>query len=140
MSDNPSVNRYLSDKAFDHIDHALGRPAWPERESFRNYFACDADGSLASSFAASPFWALSGVDGTMAYYHVTAAGRSALAQHLAEIAAPGPWSISYRGFASIDVAASRSKAAYRAFLRWREVMPDLRFIEFARQARVRRAA
>lgn len=44
---NPTVNRYLKDKAMDHIDHALGRPVDPLRESYRNHFyLCSDEGDL----------------------------------------------------------------------------------------------
>lgn len=137
--DNPRVNRYLADKTFDHMDHALGRPVWPERETYRNYFACGVDGTMAAAFAASPFWRLGGVDGTMAYYHVTAEGRAALAQHLRDTGAPTAWAVSHRGYTSIEVAASRAKAIYAAFLRWSDVQPDMQFIDFARSTSASKA-
>lgn len=141
MSDNPPVNRYLKNTAFDHIDHALGRPTWPLRESYRNYFATGMDGAQAQAFSASPYWALSGVQGNMAYYHVTDAGRTALAAHLAS---PGsewrPYLVTYRGFERVVPAKSRSAARYRYFSALREVVPDLRFVDFAADARVRVAA
>ena len=37
-----TVNRYLADPAMDDVDHALGRPLDPMRESYRNRYAVDA--------------------------------------------------------------------------------------------------
>ncbi len=58
--ENPPVNRYFVDKHFDHIDHALGRPIYPLRETFRNHFATDANGGRATDFDASPHWTKTG--------------------------------------------------------------------------------
>ncbi len=52
----------------DRIDHALGRPIWPLRETSRNYFATQADGKLAKTFDASDHWTRGGVSGEMAFY------------------------------------------------------------------------
>lgn len=141
MSSNPSVNRYLADKPFDHIDHALGRPMWPLRESHRNYFATNVDSEHAKHFAASPLWSLTGVDGSMAYYHVTKEGRAALAAHLAEVGSKWrPYRVSFRGFERIVPAGSPSKARYSYFLDLRDIAPELEFVSFASEARVRLAA
>lgn len=138
---NPPVNRYLTDKALDHIDHALGRPMWPLKESYRNYFATGKDGELARRFDASPHWGLSGVQGDMAYYHVTDEGRAALAAHLAAVGSEWrPYCVSYRGFERVVPAKSPSQARYRYFADLREVAPDLAFVDFATDARVRVAA
>lgn len=141
MNGNPPVNRYLADKTFDHIDHAIGRPMWPLRESHRNYFATDEDSSHAKAFAASPHWELSGVQNGMAYYHVTDAGRAALASHLAEIGSEWrPYLVTYRGFERTVPAKSPSQARYKYYADLRDVAPDLEFVDFAGEARVRLAA
>lgn len=138
MSRNPPVNRYLADKALDDIDHALGRPVWPTRESHRNYFATDADSDHARAFAASPYWMLSGVQSGMSYYHVTDAGREALAAHLSEVGSKWrPYLVSYEGFERIVPAASASSARYSYFRDLIDVSPDLNFVAFASKARVR---
>lgn len=81
MTDNPSVNRYLEDKAMDHIDHALGRPFDPMAETYRSHFVCD--GALADEMAASPYWSeAKTLMGGQRAFLVTNAGREALAAHL----------------------------------------------------------
>lgn len=139
---NPSVNRCLDDNAFDHIDHALGRPTFPLRESYRNYFATDVRSNLSIAFDASPFWELRNVTPcAMAYYSVTEHGRQALADHLA--AEPAPWrafSVTFGGFTSIVPERSRGKARYAAYLRISDCFADLTFGAFAKAATVRVAA
>jgi hypothetical protein len=78
-NENPSVNRYLKDKPMDRIDHALGRPIWPMRETYRNHYATDATGTLAIDFAFSAHWQQRGQSGDMAFFAVTLAGRKARA-------------------------------------------------------------
>lgn len=143
MSDhtkNPPVNRCLKDKAMDHIDHALGRPAWPLRESYRNYFATEADGPDGRSFAGSPYWERGGTSpGGLTSFYVTQAGREALAKHLSEIDADRVYLVTYEGFETIVPAASPAKARYNKWLDLRDVLPDLPFLDFSRDARVRLA-
>lgn len=140
-TNNPPVNRCLADKAMDHLDHALGRPTFPLRESYRNYFATGIDSALADEFDASPYWHLNGVDGSMAYFSVTSAGRRALLDHLEAL--PAPWvafCVTYAGYSSVVPERSAARARYARYLSIADVCPDLTFIEFAREARVRRAA
>ena len=83
---NKNVNRYLNDKAMDHIDHALGRPINPLAKTNRNYFYVGIESKIGKGFDASPFWERGSKvhsDG-MAYYFVTHDGRKALVQHLKE--------------------------------------------------------
>lgn len=136
---NPRVNRYLKDKAVDHIDHALGRPAWPLRESYRNYFATGLDGDLACAFEASPHWERHGADRSMAYYRVTQAGRQALAEHLASLPAVHVYVVSYGGYDWNVTATTPSKARYSYYLDIAESWPDLKFGEFVKKSSVRRA-
>lgn len=138
--DNPAVNRCLKDKAIDHIDHALGRPAWPLRESYRNYFACDPDGEHARSFMASPHWERGGRIDSLVYFRVTDAGRKALADHLAARRLDRVYVVQFDSFESQVPAATRAKARYSYWLTISESWPDLTFGAFARRARVRRAA
>lgn len=140
MTDNPSVNRSLKDKAFDHIDHALGRPLFPQGETYRNYFATDAHGTLAWSFDQSAFWGKSGQDGTMAYYHVTTSGRQALAIYLAEHDRQHAFEVTFRKHSRIVPALTAAKAKYSYFRDISDALPDLAFVDFAAEARVRRAA
>lgn len=138
---NPSVNRYLKDKAMDHIDHALGRPVDPLGETFRNHFAVDKDSKTAAAFAASPQWKLNGRTVDMAFYSVTAQGRKALAEHLKEIGDPWkPYAVTFNGYTSIVSAKSSGNAKYQKYLDVSDVYCDLKFGDFARKATVRRVA
>ncbi|MBN9525723.1 MAG: hypothetical protein J0H82_05960 [Alphaproteobacteria bacterium] len=141
MTDNPSVDRYLKDKAMDHIDHALGRPIWPLKKSYRNYFAIDTRSDLANSFRASPHWRFTGSAGQMAFFSVTEAGRHALQSHLASLHAPTKaFTVAYGGQTAIVPAATPSRARYSRWLAISDCCPDLTFAEFLRDATVRLAA
>ena len=76
---------YLTDPMLDDVDHALGRPDDPLGRTYRNYFALEADCDLAGQFRASPFWEEGNraSRSDMTVFHVTDAGRQALAAHLA---------------------------------------------------------
>lgn len=136
---NPSINRYLTDKALDRIDHALGRPFDPTRESFRNYYATDTASPLAAEFDASPNWERGKTaPGGMAYFHVSDAGRAALARHLKGLPGqPRLFTIIFGGFTSSVVAMSRGKARYEKWLSIADLCPDLSFLEFCRVTRVK---
>lgn len=127
------VNRYLENKAMDHIDHALGRPLDPMQESYRNYFATYGD-----EFADSPHWVMTGKQGDMVWYSVTDTGRAALRDHLREIGDPNrAYVIQFDGYERRVIAKSAGKAKYSY---WREVSdsgPDLTFGDFCKRARVR---
>lgn len=141
MSDNPKVDRYFKDKAMDHIDHALGRPTFPLRESHRNYFATDANSDLARQFMASPNWEKTGQRDDMAYFSVTDLGRHALVDHIEALG--NPWKayvVSFEKYTKIVPAKSRSAAKYSWWLEISDCWEDLRFIDFAKHARVRIAA
>lgn len=127
--DNPKVNRHLEDKAMDHIDHALGRPVWPLRESYRNNFAIDDESDLAKVFDASPHWEKRGVNGAMAFFSVTQAGREALADHLKQQAKPArAFVVTFDGHSTIIPAKSPGAARYAYFLKISDVLPDLTFV------------
>lgn len=141
MGENPTVDRYLTDKAMDHIDHALGRPIWPLRETSRDYFATHAGSRLARAFDASEHWSLSGVTGEMAYYIVTDAGRNALAAHLSSLDRQDyAWSVTFEGHTTVVPAETAGKAKYHHWLRVSDCWSELTFAAFCRGARVRRAA
>ncbi|MVB04197.1 hypothetical protein GN325_20750 [Agrobacterium vitis] len=146
MSNNPSVNRCLKDKAFDHIDHALGRPVDPMRESHRNYYATDAESDLAKAFGASENWKLaSSTKSGMAYFHVTDAGRIALRNHLAchSVNMGRPWrafAVEFNGYSDTIPARSRGQAKYLRFLSVSDCYPSLKFGEFVKRANVRVAS
>lgn len=142
---NPSVNRYLKDKAFDHIDHALGRPVDPLRESYRNYFAANVNSDDAKAFGASENWELDGLVRGMAYFSVTDAGRIALKKHLSEQAVHmgKPWRayvVEFNGYSESIPAKSRAQARYLRYLNISDIYPSLKFGEFVRLASVRVSA
>jgi hypothetical protein len=139
MTSNPRVNRYLKDKAMDHIDHALGRPVDPTGETYRNHYAADKDGKDAASFATSPHWQLDGCTGRMAFYGVTDAGRKALADHLKAIGDPWrPYSVEWNEATCIYAATSEADAKKQAYSSASDVFSDLTFRKFDREASVAR--
>lgn len=133
------VNRTLSDAAMDAIDHALGRPVNPLRESFRNHFVTEASGADAAAFRASPHWREGRTLTRMTCFHVTDAGRAALRDHLRQIGDPYRlFIVTWRGDALAPIAAtSHSKARAVA---WRRAdFGDLSFGDFCRETSVRLA-
>lgn len=139
MTENPSVNRSLDDEHFDDIDHALGRPAFPLRTSYRNYFAVAA-GDRARRMAVSYHWELGGKQGDMLFFHVTSDGRQALADYLVkERPNEQPYRVHWLHFSRIVVARSRSAARAAYYSALRDVMPDLGFVDFCRNTRIERA-
>jgi len=135
-----AVNRCLKDKAMNRIDHALGRPVDPMVETYRNYFSTDGDGPLADDFRASPHWREGRRSGSSTFFHVTHAGRAALAEHLREIGDRHRiWDVAFEGFPSTVVGTSRSKARYSHFLSLTDCLPDLTFAEFCRRSTIRAA-
>lgn len=134
------VNRYLKDKAFDHIDHALGRPVDPMCETYRNHYAVDADSAEGVEMAASPYWQDHGLAGRLRMLSVTTEGRKALASHLREIGDRNRlYTVSFDGFELPVVATTRAKARYKKWLEINDCYPDLSFRKFQSEARVRAA-
>lgn len=134
---NPRVDRYLKDKAMDHIDHALGRHLDPLGETFRNYFA--AGGKLADEMAANPHWNERGKSGDLRFFSVTMDGREALSKYLKSIPDPNrAYSIVFEDHTMIVAAASAGKAKYRWWLEISDCLPDLTFVEFCRNCNIRR--
>lgn len=141
MNSNPRVNRYLKDKAFDHIDHALGRPVDPTGETYRNHFATGANSKDAKQFAASPYWKKVGQRDDMAFFAVTDIGRKALKDHLKAISDPWqPYSVTWGGHTVVVAAKSLGNAKYSTYLDVSDSYSELRFVDFAREAKVRRVA
>ena len=73
------MNRqYLTpgDADYDHMHHALGRPAGPHVTPYRNYFACDPNGPDAKRFEVlGSYWQRGGnIEGGLAYFSVTPHG------------------------------------------------------------------
>ena len=141
MDSNPTVNRYLRDKTMDHIDHALGRPIWPLRESYRNCFATDIRTNLAAEFQESPHWELGSVDQNgMGFFYVTQAGREALAAHLDGLDVGErhrAYVVDYAGYSSVVPAKSRAHARYSKWLDISDCCADLTFGDFIKNSSVR---
>lgn len=136
FNDNPKVNRYLTDKAMDRIDHALGRPTFPLQETYRNHFATDVDSNRAKEFSRSLHWRKCGQNGDMAFFAVTDLGRHALADHLKQLPDNRIFVVSYWEWTKIVTAKSRAAARYDVF---REVSDcgDISFSEFLKVSSVR---
>lgn len=139
--DQPTVNRYLKDKAMDRIDHALGRPVKPFGQTYRNYFAIDTDSDLAEQFRKSDFWDEGKTaPGGMTFFSVNWFGREALSNHLKHIGDKNRhFTVFWGGMELSVVAETRSKARYR---KWLDVSDtrDISFKEFQATASVRLAA
>lgn len=134
------VDRYLEDKAMDHIDHALGRPVKPMEETYRNYFYVVGDTALRRAMAASPHWRSSGNAGDGEYFAVTDEGRRALVKHLKKIGDQNrKWLVSWGGYEMLVVATSRAKARYSKWLDISDVDESLTFARFQRESKVRLA-
>ena len=134
------VNRYLDDKAMDHIDHALGRPVDPLGETYRNYFYVIGDTELRRHMTSSPHWQSSGVVTGGEYFAVTADGRAALAAHLKAIGDKHRrWIVSFRGYDMPTVAVTESKARYSKWLDISDTDDSLSFARFQRESKVRAA-
>lgn len=134
------VNRYLENKAMDHIDHALGRPVDPLGESYRNYFYVIGDTDLRRYMAHSPHWTCTGHTDSGAYFSVTDEGRAALAAYLKQIGDKHRLFIVTWAGCEMEVAATtRSKALYSKWLDISDVNPDLSFAKFQRESKVRAA-
>lgn len=134
------VNRYLKDKAMDHIDHALGRPVDPRSETHRNYFYVIGDTDLRRDMAASPYWRGDGKGGEGEYFFVTDEGRAALADHLKAIGDKHRrWIVSYAGYQMEAIATTAAKARYSKWLDISDTNDSLTFGEFQRNSKVRAA-
>lgn len=77
------INRALVDPMMDDIDHALGRPAQPLAETYRDHFALDASSNQAiAKLRSSPFSNEGRSSDQVVFFHVSEAGRRALHDHL----------------------------------------------------------
>ncbi|WP_374413319.1 hypothetical protein [Novosphingobium colocasiae] len=131
------VNRYLKDKAMDHIDHALGRPVDPLAETYRNYFYVIGDTDLRRSMASCPHWESAGKTDSGEYFSVTDEGKSALAAHLKAIGDKHRhWIVSYAGYEMEVVATTAAKARYSKWLDISDTDDSLTFARFQRNSKV----
>lgn len=134
------VNRYLKDKAMDHIDHALGRPVDPNSDTHRNYFYVIGDTQLRRDMASSPYWQSSGKTRDGEYFSVTKEGRAALAAHLKSIGDKHRrWIVAHAGYERVVVATTRGKARYSYWLDISDADDSLTFSKFQRNSHVRAA-
>lgn len=141
MNSNPTVDRYLRDKAMDCIDHALGRPVWPLLETYRNHFATTS--ADAMGFESNPHWEFYGAHDRMAFYSVTYAGRQALADYLDRLGIDEQrraYLVTYEGCETIVPARSRSHARYSHYLTISDCFSELTFGDFIKASSVRLAS
>ena len=132
------VNRYLCDKAFDHLDHALGRPVDSVKPSYRNHYAANAGDPALPAMLSSGHWNDHGQRGDLRLLSVTDSGRAALAAHLREIGDRNRlWTVLWRGYELTVAAPSASKARYSKWLDVADCDADLTFAQFQREARVK---
>ncbi|MBK0024144.1 hypothetical protein IAE29_21940 [Ochrobactrum sp. S46] len=136
FEDNPKVNRELDDRAMDLIDHALGRPTFPLKEAYRNYFATSEGNQEALHFEQSHHWKRSGERFGMMYYSVTNEGRKALADHLRTLPQFKPFVVKYWEWSKIVTAKSRAAARYNVFLDVSDC-GDISFSEFLKVSSVK---
>jgi len=134
------ANRYLKSKMMDHIDHALGRPVDPMRESYRNRYVASLN--EAREFEDSAYWSRNYKDDRVVSFSVTEDGRRALRDHLNKI--EDPWrlfsiEIEFDGEISTSTVAakSQSKARYSKYLDIADALPDLTFSDFMKISKVR---
>jgi len=136
-----TADRYLKDKSFDRIDHALGRPVDPMAETYRDYFAVNAGSSMVAAFDASPHWRRGDDGGGVVFFHVTDEGRKALAVHLKTVGDPWrAYEVTFKGFTDLVTGKSHGDAKYSHFLDVSDCDPDLTFGEYLKGARVRLAS
>lgn len=136
MSTQEPINRSLSDKAMDRLDHALGRPLDPLGDTHRNFYS--TGGALADEMGASPYWDESpSASSRLRYFHASDAGRAALAAHLREIGDQHrAFTVTYMGHPRVVIATTRDKAKYSHFLDISDVLPDLTFADYCRRTTV----
>lgn len=127
----------------DRIHHALGSPAGPWVQPYRNYYVPALDDPRLPAMRSSGAWLEAHVwpqltDGCPCF-HVSPVGIRAHSVWLRERTRHmKAWECSlpgWEGYPSIVHAITRSRARYLAFLNGRESCPDLRIID----VRVRRA-
>jgi len=130
------VNRWLENKRFDRIDHALGRPVNPLHKTYRNHYATEMGGPQALELASDPAWHIGLRSGDMLFFYVTKYGRHALHSHLREIGDRHRiWHIEWDGMHLTQIAESRGKAMYQKWLSVSDTC-DVSFGTFVKAARV----
>jgi hypothetical protein len=141
------THQYLTpgDDDYDHMHHALGRPAGRHVTPYRNYFACAPDGPDAKRFEVlGSYWQKAGsISGGLVYYNVTPHGvREVMAwldlRHRAE--GKRAWRVFGGGWSErIVIAKSPHAAKYDVWLQVGDVLPG-NFGDFLRSGIRARAA
>lgn len=132
------VNRHIKDNpALDDVDHALGRP-YRASGGYRDHYATCCP-KMKSEMLASDWWVEGITRGDMTFFHVSDAGRAALAEELAKTEVYGRlFEVSRAGMSDARhvVAKNHSAAKYAAYI---EADVDWSFMEFCEGLRVRLA-
>lgn len=133
------VNRCIEDNPdLDDVDHALGRPYRPF-DTYRSHYATSCPEQIAK-FRASPWWDRGKRIGSLTFFHVSDAGRQALADELAKVEKYGRLfeitSSRYEG-RTLVMAKSHSQAKYHAYI---NADLDWTFFEYCQEIRARLAA
>lgn len=141
------TSRYLTpgDEDYDHMHHALGRPAGRHVQPYRNYFACAPDGPDAKRFEIlGSYWQRGGaISGGLVAFHVTPSGIAEVMawldlRHRAE--GKRAWRVGGGGWSErVVIAKSASAAKYDVWLTVGDVLPG-NFADFLRTGIRARAA
>lgn len=123
--------QYLTpgDPDYDHMHHALGRPAGRHVEPYRNYFACDPDGPDAKRFEVlGSYWRKGrAISGGLVSYHVTPHGVEQVMAWLDlrnRAAGKRAWRVYGGGFTDrVVIAKSAHAAKYDVWLDVGDVLP-----------------
>lgn len=125
-----SVNRNVANKDLRLIDHALGHPAFPLQETYRNYFATSCKTDI-EYFSVSDCWETNSRCDDMVFFCVTEKGRLKLHDY--------PWEnrdiygrayeVTYKEYegSTITTGLTRSKARYQSYL---DADTDMNFKEY----------
>ena len=88
MTDPATIIAGMSEAMLDDMLHALGRPERPEQvgNTYRNYYACAANGQTSADFAKSGLWEINCHinDGRDAVWSVNERGMDAVRDALRE--------------------------------------------------------
>ncbi|SLN74660.1 hypothetical protein ROJ8625_04076 [Roseivivax jejudonensis] len=130
-------NVRIEDQHFHEMHHALGNP-WPDEiagETYRNYFATDADSDTADRMRASSHWTNGSAKFGMIYFHVTDEGRRALLKFMRDhVAIPARYIVTYRHHNGSSVVAAKNRSAAR-YAAYQHADVDWPFMEFAANIR-----
>lgn len=123
--------------ALDDVDHALGRPFRADG-GYRNHYATSCPDQIRK-MDKSDWWDRGVKRGDMVFFHVSSAGRLALAAELKDAGKYGRlYEITYthHSGSKLVTATTASQAKYRA---WIDADIDVPFIEYSSNIRARLA-